>query len=225
MNSEIMKTIKELLHLVNVRRNQIGDEDFYLRNLQTAYEGLTNGENSQDINKRLKKNGLKTRPEKVRAYNKVRKPRRGMVTEVNADEVPQNKIDVPPVKLSNAQYSSEWIFQEKMTHLDSLNPRGFRVKSRREQVKTLEPVTYEETMKYDSQLLDVMYKRGIYIKLKYNNNNGYCFYFKPEWLTKVGENSYEIKEECKPLESDYDDIPAAALSNMHWMVYSAENKR
>ena len=110
---------------------------------------------------------------------------------------------------------------EKLDYLDKKNPKAWMMRDRLELIVQIEGESVRSRLeKYMSNDLKNMVKMGFYVGAKYNNENKFQFYVRPEWVNDDGKS---IKSEYAPTSEDFGTMPESKRKNES-IVWIADKK-
>ncbi|MDQ3192714.1 MAG: hypothetical protein M3Q58_14060 [Bacteroidota bacterium] len=105
-----------------------------------------------------------------------------------------------------------------MKYFDSKSPRPWRSSNRVKLIGQIEGTEQEDIIKEKiSQACQSFINRGIYVALKFNNDNKTQFYFRAEWLNIDGQNT-TIKKGYELTDEDFEGKPEHKRRNFKWIL-------
>lgn len=120
-----------------------------------------------------------------------------------------NQIGIDPEQFKDYPFNKRLF--EKLDYLDQKYPKAWLMRDRLELIVQIEGENVRERLeKYMSNDLKNLVQMGFYIGAKFNNENKFQFYIRPEWLSDDGKS---IKPEYAPSPKDFGRMPEFKRKN------------
>lgn len=193
-----MEKINQILIAIVARRNELREEDEALRKLEEIYSN--------------------NKPNNFRDYQKLEEVK--STSEIQTSEPSQTKIEL---MTKYHGYPFTGTLEDKLCFLDIKEERGFSSYQRKCLISVIEGESAHKTIAQFSTVLTKMVLKGTYIRGNFSNYNKFGFYYKPEWLTASGNDSFDILPSFLPLQEDLERVPekVRGFENIKW--YTSEN--
>ncbi len=182
-----------------------------MRNINIAIDALQ----KEVIHFRDKADSLELKIEELKLFTNETE---GVINAPMSKENSQSNADCKTITARYPDYPYSGRFVAKSNYIDSTDKRPFKKKNRERLMIELEGEDKKEQIsKYISQQLKILINDGIYVGLKFNNDNKAQFYFRREWLN-IDEDGINIKPEFQLNEDDFEGLPEYKRKKFNWIL-------